>query len=160
MRTSHWRALLWLSHWRRQSWCTNLMLPLQAHGYLSGLSASPGFLQIRHTSSSSSSSSYFTAAADDDTFASFSESDEDVLTVSADAASFGTSRSADCGGAGAISMDRVRGPSPGGCWSMVPRSAFSNWIWGFGSWEEGDGWVRRFLFRDCPWSSYLCPHAA
>lgn len=91
------------------------MLPLQAHGYLSGLSASPGFLQIRHTSSSSSSSSYFTAT-DDDTFASFSESDDDVvLTVSADAASFGTSRSADCGGAGAISMDRVRGPSPGGC---------------------------------------------
>ena len=33
------------------------MLPLHAHGYRSGLSASPGFRQIRHTSSSSSSSS-------------------------------------------------------------------------------------------------------
>lgn len=42
------------------------MLPLHAHGYLSGLSSSPGFLQILHTSSSSSSSSYFAAAAADD----------------------------------------------------------------------------------------------
>lgn len=33
------------------------MLPLHAHGYLSGFSLSPGFLQIRQTSSSSSSSS-------------------------------------------------------------------------------------------------------
>lgn len=89
------------------------MLPLQAHGYRSGLSASPGFLQIRHTSSSSSSSSYFTATDEDDVvaaaFASFSLDDDDVLTASADAASSGTSRSAGGGGAGAISMDRVRG---------------------------------------------------
>lgn len=35
------------------------MLPLQAHGYRSGFSASPGFRQIRHTSSSSSSSSSY-----------------------------------------------------------------------------------------------------
>lgn len=55
--TSHCRALLWLSHWRRHSWWTNLMLPLQAQGYRRGLSASPGFLQIRQTSPSSSSSS-------------------------------------------------------------------------------------------------------
>lgn len=32
------------------------MLPLQAHGYRNGLSASPGFRQIRQTSPSSSSS--------------------------------------------------------------------------------------------------------
>jgi hypothetical protein len=55
-RTSHWRELLWSSHWRRQSWCTNLMLPLQAHGYQSGWSSSPPLRQIRHTSLSSSSS--------------------------------------------------------------------------------------------------------
>lgn len=38
------------------------MLPLQAHGYRSGLSASPGFLQILQTSSSSSSSSTYLEA--------------------------------------------------------------------------------------------------
>lgn len=41
------------------------MLPLHAHGYRSGFSASPGFRQIRHTSSSSSSSSSNFAGAVD-----------------------------------------------------------------------------------------------
>lgn len=65
------------------------MLPLHAHGYLSGLSASAGFLQILHTSSSSSS--YFAAATaieDDEDVAigspSWEEQDEDdaVLMLS------------------------------------------------------------------------------
>lgn len=37
------------------------MLPLHAHGYRRGFSASPGFRHIRHTSSSSSSSSSYFA---------------------------------------------------------------------------------------------------
>lgn len=37
------------------------MLPLHAHGYRRGLSASPGFRHIRQTSSSSSSSSSYFA---------------------------------------------------------------------------------------------------
>ena len=101
------------------------MLPLQAHGYRSGLSASPGFLQIRHTSSSSSSSSYLAAAATDDddvdTFASsFSESEEDGVVLT-DAESFGTSRSEDCGGAGAISIGSGR---VGSGWLLWTRFGF------------------------------------
>ena len=66
------------------------MLPLQAQGYRSGFSASPGFRQILQTSSSSSSSSisasYFAAASpketddaiDDVAFSSFSDEVDDV----------------------------------------------------------------------------------
>lgn len=134
------------------------MLPLQAHGYRSGLSASPGFLQIRHTSSSSSSSSYFTATDEDDViataFGSFSFDDDDVLTASADAASSGTSRSVGGGGAGAISIGRVRGVGGGGCvgvrvWVWIgPRWAFRSGDdedgLGFGSWWERWGCVDFF----------------
>lgn len=146
------------------------MLPLQAHGYRSGLSASPGFLQIRHTSSSSSSSSYFTATDEDDVvaaaFASFSLDDDDVLTASVDAASPGTSRSAGGGGAGAISMGRVRGgasESAFGYGSVLGgrfKVRMTKMVGGFGSWWERWGCVDFFggfnlMFRCCPCSVCL-----
>lgn len=93
------------------------MLPLHAQGYLSGCSASAGFLQILHTSSSSSSSSNFADAkngVDDDdanAFDSFSgEEEEDnddattALTLSDETASSSGPGPSIGGATGAISM--------------------------------------------------------